>query len=150
MISMKCRDSFLKQRLLFLAEERSADSYALFVRPHRVEWEHGNAVEHQFACQLQVVHSRILNSEVESVSQGRSKVIVIYQIEPVCQQHIFHKLGSATILSYVVKKVVCTIAGCFHQCCHRMLHTVGRPAGEGVHQAITDEITKFSNSEIGL
>ena len=88
MIILKCFDSFFEHRLLFLREERGADTHALFVRTHCVEREHSDAVIHQFAGQLKVVHTWILYREVEAVSQWRTKIVVVHKVETVIQEHV--------------------------------------------------------------
>ena len=144
---MELLDSFFKQWFLFSAEERSADTYSLLVRSHRVEWEYSDTVVHQLACELQVVHTRVLHSEVESVCQRRSEVIIVNEIEAVRKQHVFHELGSAPVFTYIVKEIIRSVTCRFHQCSHSMLHTMGGAARQGVHKSVADEITKLIHSE---
>ena len=119
-------DTLLEYRLLLLREERGADAHALFQRTHRVEWEHGDAVVHQLAGQLEVAHAWVLHGEVETVSQWGTKVIVIDEIEAVGQEHVLHVLGSAAILPHICQEVVLSVASSFHQRGHCMLNAVGR------------------------
>ena len=69
MIPVEVLDAILEHLFLIFLEERGAYPDSLLIGTHSVERENGDAIVHQFACQLQIIHSRILHSEVETVSQ---------------------------------------------------------------------------------
>ena len=117
---------------------------------HGVERIYGDAVVHQFAREFQVVHSRILHREVETVGKWCSEVVVIDKIETVGEQHVFHKLRAPSVLLHVVEESVRTIARRLHQCRHSVLHAVCGAAGEGVHEAVGEEIAKLTHAEVRL
>ena len=128
MISMEFFDAFLEHHFLFFLEERCTYADTLLIGTHSVERVNCDAIEHQFASQLQIIHSRILHSEVETVSQRCSHIIVIYQIEAVGEQHILQIFGTATVLLYIIEEIIATFASCFHQCSHGVLHAMRRTA----------------------
>lgn len=68
MLFVELDDALDKEWLLLAAEEGGADANALLGRAHRVEWVHSNAVGHELAGQLKIVHAGILDSKIETIS----------------------------------------------------------------------------------
>ena len=115
MIPMEVLDAILEHLFLIFLEKRGAYPDSLLIGPHSVERENSDAIVHQFASQLQIIHSRILHSEVETVSQWRSHIIVIYQIEAVGEQYILQEFGTTTILLDIIEEIIATFASLFQK-----------------------------------
>ena len=143
-------DALLEQRLEVVCKERGADANALLGGTHGVERIDGNAVVHQLAGKLQVVHARILYGEIEAVGKRCAHVVVIDEVEAVGEQHFLHELRAPAILPHIVEETIRTVAGCFHQGRHGMLDAVGGATGEGVHEAIGKEIAELAHTEVLL
>ena len=142
--------ALFEKRFLLWLEEGCADTNSLFVGAHGVEWEYSNAVVHEFASELKVIHAWILNCEVEAIGKWCAHIVVIYEVETVGKKHVFHELGTPAILFDIIKEVILALACCFHKGCHGMLNTMGGAAGEGVHETVAEEITKLAYSEVLL
>lgn len=128
MACSKRSDALTEEFFLFLLEEGGADADALFVGAHGVEREDCDAVVHEFAGELEVVHARILHGEVEAVGKRCAHVVVIDEVEAVGQQYVLHEAGAATVLLDVVEEVVAAVACCLHKGCHGVLYAVGSAA----------------------
>ena len=105
-------------------EERSADTDTLLSRAHSVKRINGDAIVHEFLGKSEVGHSRILNGEVEAIGKRSTHIVVIHEIEAVCEKHVLHELSPATILLNIVEEVIATVASSLHKSSHSVLNAV--------------------------
>ena len=74
---------------------------------------------------LPSVGARITDGEIETVGNGITQIIVVYQVETVAQEDFFQAAGTFTVYFHFIKKVVLIFISCFKHGGKSILSRVG-------------------------
>ena len=78
------------------------------------------------------------SGEIETVGNGITQIIVVYQVETVAQEDFFQAAGTFTVYFHFIKKVVLIFISCFKHGGKSILSRVAGAGGECIEYAVDE------------
>ena len=141
--------TFVQLVVLMVLDKGSAGTQSFLMASGSYQRNGAYAVVHQFPCKFSATHTRIADGEVETVGNGITQIIVVYQMETVAQEDFLQAVSTFAVHFHFIKEVVLTFIGCFKHGGKSILRRVAGAGGECIEYAV-DEYCAEGSASVAL